>query len=110
RLRISMGPAQSLADIHDGELTCITVDPPYYDNVMYAECSNYFYIWMKRTLGVAFPSLFASELVHEDDEAVMNTARFKQMGRRKTELAIADYERKMMAAFKEMHRVLSSSG
>ena len=35
-----------------------TVDPPYYDNVMYAECSNFFYIWMKRTLGEQFPDLF----------------------------------------------------
>jgi putative DNA methylase len=110
RLHISVGPAQSLAEIHDGELSCITVDPPYYDNVMYAECSNYFYVWMKRSLGDAFPNYFASDLAPDDDEAVMNTARFKHMGRRKTELAISDYENKMMAAFKEMHRVLSADG
>jgi putative DNA methylase len=65
---------------------------------------------MKRSLGDAFPNYFASDLAPDDDEAVMNTARFKHMGRRKTELAISDYENKMMAAFKEMHRVLSADG
>ena len=38
------------------------MDPPYYDNVMYAECSNYFYVWMKRTLGAVLPDFFVSEL------------------------------------------------
>lgn len=89
---------------------CICVDPPYYDNVMYAECSNFFYIWMKRTLGDLSPELFSSELTNAEDEAVMNAARFKQMGRKAKALATADYENKMMACFKEMNRVLHPDG
>ena len=57
---------------------------------------------MKRTLGDQFPELFASELTNEEDEAVMNAARFKSMGKKAKPLATADYENKMMACFKEM--------
>lgn len=102
--------AQSLTSIRDNSITCITVDPPYYDNVNYAECSNYFYVWMKRTLGTTFPDLFSSELANVDDEAVMNVARFKGMGKKAKPLAIADYENKMQASFSEMHRVLADGG
>src|SRR5262245_24980864 len=77
---------------------------------MYAECSIYFYVWMKRTLGSVFPRLFASELTNADDEAVMNVARFKDMGKKAKQLAAADYENKMLACFREMHRVLADGG
>jgi adenine-specific DNA methylase len=110
RLQLSQGKAQSLSAIPAGSIRVITVDPPYYDNVNYAECSNYFYVWMKRTLGDLCPSFFATELANEDDEAVMNVARFKDMGRKAKPLAIADYENKMQAAFTEMNRVLAHDG
>src|SRR5437588_9772106 len=51
RLHSTNGMAQSLIGIDDGSVRCITVDPPYYDNVNYAECSNFFYVWIKRSLG-----------------------------------------------------------
>jgi adenine-specific DNA methylase len=110
RLRLTNGMAQSLGSIASGAVKCITVDPPYYDNVNYAECSNYFYVWMKRTLGETFPELFAAELTNVDDEAVMNVARFKDMGKKAKSLAIADYENKMAACFSEMYRILSDDG
>ena len=34
------------------------MDPPYYDNVMYAELSDFFYVWLKRTAGHVVPELF----------------------------------------------------
>lgn len=110
RLRITNGPAQDLAGYDNGSVKVICVDPPYYDNVNYAECSNYFYIWHKRVLRDTFPDLFESELTNEDDEAIMNPARFRDAGRKRKELAIADYENKMMLCFREMHRVLADDG
>lgn len=77
---------------------------------MYAECSNFFYIWMKRTLADQDPELFAAELANAEDEAVMNAARFKAMGKKAKALAIADYENKMFACFKEMNRVMHPDG
>ena len=50
------------------------MDPPYYDNVMYAELSDFFYVWLKRTAGHVFPELFRRQLTDKDNEAVANPA------------------------------------
>ncbi|MBY0527367.1 MAG: DUF1156 domain-containing protein [Gemmataceae bacterium] len=114
RLKFRTGPAQSMTHLPTGSIRCITVDPPYYDNVNYAECSNYFFVWMKRTLGRQFPELFnpddPEQLANADDEAIMNVARFKEAGKKAKQLATADYENKMFACFREMHRVLADEG
>ena len=110
RLVCSTGPAQALTTIPTHKIRCITVDPPYYDNVNYSECSNYFYIWFKRALGKTFPELFEAELTNADDEAVMNVARFKEAGKKAKHLAMTDYENKMLACFREMNRVLADDG
>ncbi len=107
---IHRGSAANLAHCADQSMHHINVDPPYYDNVMYAECSDFFYVWMKRSLGDVYPEFFTDELTNKDDETVANVARFADMGRKKKDLAKADYERKMTAAFREMHRVLKDDG
>ena len=94
----------------DESIHNITVDPPYYDNVMYAELADFFYVWLKRSVGHLFPDFFRDELTNKDDEAVANPARFASTGRKKKELAEADYEHKMAAAFREMYRVLRPDG
>ena len=90
------------------ELVCI--DPPYYDNVMYAELSDYFYVWEKRTLGKLWPEFFNDELTNKHDEAVKNKARFAAVGRRANELAQNDYQFKMQAIFNECRRILRDEG
>lgn len=111
KLKTSHGNAASLSDIPDGSIKVVCVDPPYKANVMYAECSDFFYVWMKRTLGETFPELFVEELTNKDEEAVANIARFASFkGKKKTELANRDYENKMAASFREMHRILAPEG
>jgi adenine-specific DNA methylase len=109
RVIISKSSASELADFATGSLTSICTDPPYYDNVMYANCADFFYVWQKRTVGHIFPGWFESELTDKDNEAVVNVARFEG-AKKKVDLAKADYERKMAAAFREMHRVLHPNG
>jgi len=110
-LTISQGNAQNLSRVETGSIHLICVDPPYYDNVMYAECSDFFYVWMKRTLGNVYPEFFTDELTDKDNEAVANVARFEGVGRgNKRKLAEQDYERKMAACFREMYRVLHTNG
>jgi len=111
KLSVTRGNAQNLENLSSGSVHCICVDPPYYDNVMYAECSDFFYVWMKRTLGDVYPEFFTEELTDKDNEAVANAARFAGVGRgNKRELAERDYERKMAACFREMNRVLRPDG
>jgi adenine-specific DNA methylase len=78
---------------------------------MYSECSDFFYVWMKRTLGSVYQQFFTDELTDKDNEAVANVARFEGVGRgNKRQLAEKDYERKMAACFSEMNRVLHPDG
>jgi adenine-specific DNA methylase len=112
RVAITIGNAASLNTIPDRSIGSLCVDPPYKANVMYAECSDFFYVWMKRTLAEWYPGFFTDELSNKDDEAVPNVARFAGIGgaKSKKELADQDYERKMAACFREMYRVLRDDG
>ena len=109
-VRVTRASASNLSHVPDGSIDLVLTDPPYYDNVMYGELSDFFYVWLKRTLGAAHPDLFADDLANKDDEAVANPARFAAMGRKKKQLAAADYERKMAASFREARRVLADDG
>ena len=48
----------------------ISTDPPYYDNIGYADLSDYFYVWLRRSLKSAFPQLFATVAVPKAEELV----------------------------------------
>ena len=102
--------AGNLASLGDGSQTLVCIDPPYYDNVMYAELADFFYVWHKRTLGRLWPDLFAEPLTNKDDEAVTNKARFAHAGRKAKALADHDYTAKMAAIFAECRRVLAPDG
>ena len=103
RLTVSNNPAQDLPGVRTGSLRLICVDPPYYDNVNYASCSDFFFVWMKRTIGSHHKQLFANlYLTPKDEEAVADPARFAvAAAKRRKELAAADYENKMAAGFAE---------
>jgi len=109
-LTVLQGNAADLSSLQDSSIQAIVTDPPYYDNVMYAELADFFYVWLKRTAGHLHPDWFAAQLTDKDAEAVANPARFADLGRKKKDLAEKDYERKMEAAFREMNRVLADDG
>lgn len=108
-VQVTQGSATDLS-LATGSVAHICMDPPYYDNVMYAELADYFYVWEKRTLGRIVPAFFVDDLTDKDNEAVANPARFATMGKRKNELADLDYETKMTAIFAEARRVLRDDG
>jgi len=109
-IQINAASADSLYHIPDNSVDAIITDPPYYSTIQYAELSDFFYVWMKRTLGDIFPDLFYSELTDKDREAVANPSRFRNMGASPDELAKQDYEAKMALAFAEYYRVLRDDG
>lgn len=99
----------SLDHITDGSIDAVVMDPPYYDNVMYAELSDFFYVWLKRTAGYVYPELFRRQLTDKENEAVANPAKFKGQKGAKV-LAGRDYQHRMAAIFAEMRRVLKPDG
>jgi putative DNA methylase len=53
----------------------ISTDPPYYDNIGYADLSDFFYVWLRRSLRSVFPDLFATVAVPKSEELVATPYR-----------------------------------
>lgn len=53
----------------------VSTDPPYYDNIGYADLSDFFYVWLRRSLRSIYPSLFATMLVPKAEELVATPYR-----------------------------------
>ena len=77
-------PAQGMASVShldaralrqaNGSITVCT-DPPYYDNVPYADLSDFFYVWLRRCLRDVYPDLFSTILVPKTHELIAEPAR-----------------------------------
>jgi adenine-specific DNA methylase len=101
--------ADNLEHLEDASIDIVVIDPPYYDNVMYAELSDFFYVWLRRTAGYVYPELFRRPLTDKDNEAVANPAKFQRVRGAKV-LAARDYRERMAGIFAECRRVLKRDG
>ncbi len=54
----------------------ICTDPPYYDNIGYADLSDYFYVWLRSTLDKIYPKLFRTVLTPKSTELIVSGDRF----------------------------------
>ena len=59
----------------DGFFDAVVTDPPYYDNVPYADIADYFYVWLKRTVGEHSSEHFATQLTPKKTEATALASR-----------------------------------
>lgn len=109
KITIINGSGALMPNISDNSIDAVVMDPPYGANVMYAELSDFFYVWLKRTAGIIVPELFGRRLADKESEAVANKAHFQgQKGAAK--LANRDYQDKMAGIFGECRRVLKTDG
>lgn len=77
-------------------------DPPYYDAIPYAEVSDFFYVWLKRSLSEVHPSLFGDYLTPKEEQAIVwhpNNLKEK-----------IEFENKMRIALENGRKVLSPNG
>lgn len=109
KIEITCKSADALDHLADGTVDAVVMDPPYYANVMYAELSDFFYVWLKRTAGYVYPEWFRRPLTDKENEAVANVARFKDH-KGGAKLAERDYQSRMASIFAECRRVLKPSG
>lgn len=88
----------------DNYFDAVFTDPPYYDNVPYSYLSDYYYVWLKRTVGDLYPELFMTPLTPKSNELVAYTQN------QDWEAAKRYFEEGMKKALKEIHRVLKPGG
>lgn len=73
---------QGKADQFDAQSDCglrnimVSTDPPYYDNVIYADTADFFYVWMRKGLKTIYPELFSTVLTPKAEELIANRYRF----------------------------------
>lgn len=89
-----------------GSVDIVITDPPYYDNVPYADISDFFYVWLKRTVGHLYPEHFSGVGTPKKQEAVADATRHG--GDRNK--AVRAYEDMMAQSLAEAHRVLKPGG
>jgi adenine-specific DNA methylase len=92
----------------DSTLDAVIVDPPYYDSVPYGDLSDYFYVWLKRSLGGLFGEVFSTPLTPKADEAIAywgNAAK-----KRAIQKPPEWYEQQIALCFAEMNRSMSQHG
>ncbi len=86
-------------------LTVISTDPPYYDNIGYADLSDFFYVWMRRNLREIYPTIFGTRLVPKEAELIANPYRFD--GNR--DAANKHFETGLGQAFNKMCQIVASN-
>lgn len=98
-----------------GASALISTDPPYYDNIGYSDLSDFFYVWLRRSLRSIHPGITGSMLVPKAEELVANPYRhggrdgahkffedgFREVFRRAREVALPDYPITVYYAFKQ---------
>jgi adenine-specific DNA methylase len=101
---LRQGDASRLT-LGDSVLDAVITDPPYYDAVPYADLSDFFYVWLKRSLGELHPDIFATPLTPKKPEIIQEPARHGNALEAKQ-----FYEAQMTKAFSEAARVLKPNG
>ena len=91
----------------DAYFDAVLTDPPYYINVPYADLSDFFYVWLKRTVGHLYPDLFSTPLTPKSQEICQMQHWDPERYAEKTK---EWFEKMLTKAFSENHRVLKPDG
>ena len=89
----------------DNCFDAVFTDPPYYDNVPYSYLSDFFYVWLKRTLSDVYPELFSTPLTPKRNEIVA----YSDVPAEFTDGAHY-FETMLKKSFQEIYRVLKPNG
>lgn len=104
---VSEFPASQIAEVgqFDAQRDCglrdiiVSTDPPYYDNIGYADLSDFFYVWMRQSLKETYPELFSTMLVPKAEELIATPYRHEGS----VEQAKEFFEDGMLSACQQMY-------
>lgn len=82
----------------------ITTDPPYYDNIGYADLSDFFYTWMRRSIRSIFPGLFSTIAVPKSEELIANP--FRHTNKKEAEIFFLEGMKKTFRNIQEVSHPL----
>ena len=66
---VAIRSSATAVPLADASQDAVITDPPYYDNISYADLSDFFYVWLKRSVGWLYPDDFGNELTPKRNEA-----------------------------------------
>lgn len=90
------------------EMTATVTDPPYYDAIGYADCSDFCYVWLKRTLGDVYPLVFATPQTPKSDECTaLRHYHLDAKGNPSDTLAKKHFENKLTQVFDAIEKQTS---
>jgi putative DNA methylase len=107
---LTYAPSQGLGTVRQLDATSaqladgpgiVCTDPPYYDNISYAELSDFFYVWLRRSIGALYPDLFSTLLTPKAQELIAGSHRFGG----DDEAAEKHFEAGFRSAFTELGRI-----
>ncbi len=84
----------------------VSTDPPYYDNIGYADLSDFFYVWLRYSLKQVFPNLFATLAVPKEEELVATPYRHKGSKEKAEAFFMAGMTQAMRSLAKQIHSVM----
>jgi adenine-specific DNA methylase/SAM-dependent methyltransferase len=93
-------------ELPSGSVDLVTLDPPYYDSVVYAYLADVFYVWMRPLLKDVLPDLFARAVTPKTEEAIVDRPHRLAPAPKGDE----HFRAKMTLAFQEARRILKPTG
>lgn len=76
-VRAAAGQIDAATKVNGVDGSLVSTDPPYYDNIGYAALSDFFYVWLRRTVGEYYPEIFSTVLVPKIPELTASPERFE---------------------------------
>ena len=113
--KITQSSAASLP-YSDNFFDAVFTDPPYYDNVPYSYLSDFFYVWLKRSVGNLYSELFITPLTPKSKEVIAELPLLRGMPKNKASDFLPNiktkekFEEMLKNSFKEIARVLKPNG
>jgi putative DNA methylase len=90
----------------DAAFDAVICDPPYYDAIQYGDLSDFFFVWLKRSVGSLYPELFVTPLTPKQQEVIETRADKKSA----EYVSHDEFERRLQSALMEMSRVTRPEG
>jgi adenine-specific DNA methylase len=98
--RLVLGSATEMTSVESASCEAVVTDPPYGNSIAYADLSDFFYVWLKRSLGDLLPEVFRTPQTPKEQEATSHKHRHKGSQERANEF----YRRLLTDSFMESKR------